>query len=87
MFSELNTLHRIVVLMLFQVAAEPRQLCAGRIAGVEAAVHAVRSVFDHDDSDAILLVDATNATFNSLNRSVALQKYLANVSTISLSSY
>ena len=54
-----------------QVAAGPHQLCAGQIAGTEAAVHAGRSVFDNDDSDAILLVDATNA-FNSLNRSVAL---------------
>ena len=54
-----------------QAAAGPHQLCAGQIAGTEAAVHAVRSVFNHDDSDAILLVDATNA-FNSLNHSVAL---------------
>ena len=54
-----------------QAAAGPHQLCAGQIAGIEAAVHAVRSVFNHNDSDAILLVDATNA-FNSLNHSVAL---------------
>ena len=54
-----------------QAAAGPHQLCAGQIAGTEAAVHAVRSIFNDDDSDAILLVDATNA-FNSLNRSVAL---------------
>ena len=51
-----------------QAAAGPHQLCAGQIAGTEAAVHAV---FNDDDSDAILMVDATNA-FNSLNRSVAL---------------
>ena len=43
----------------------------GQIAGAEAAVNAVRSVFNHNDSDAILLVDATNA-FNSLNLCVAL---------------
>ena len=43
-----------------QAAAGPYQLCAGQIAGTEAAVHAVRSVFNHDDSDAILLVDTTN---------------------------
>ena len=54
-----------------QAAAGPHQLCAGQIAGTEAAVHAVRSVFNHNDSDLILLVDATNA-FNSLNCSVAL---------------
>ena len=54
-----------------QAAAGSHQLCVGQIAGMEDAVHAVRSVFNHNDSDAILLVDATNA-FNSLNRSVAL---------------
>ena len=54
-----------------QAAAGPHQLCAGQIAETEAAVHAVRSVFSHDDNDVILLVDASNA-FNSLNHSVAL---------------
>ena len=54
-----------------QASAGPHQLCAGQIAGTEAAVHAVRSVFSHDDNDAILLVDASNA-FYSLNCSVAL---------------
>ena len=54
-----------------QAAAGPHQLCAGQIAGTEAAVHAVRSVLNHNDSDAILLVDASNP-FNSLNHSVAL---------------
>ena len=44
---------------------------SGQIAGTEAAVHVVRSLFGYADSDAILLVDASNA-FNSLNRSVAL---------------
>ena len=34
-------------------AARPHQLCAGQIAGIEAAVHALRSVFNHNDSDAI----------------------------------
>ena len=54
-----------------QAAAGLHQLCAAQIAGTEAAVHAVSSVFNHNDSDAILLVDATNA-FNSLNCAVAL---------------
>ena len=43
------------------IAAEPHQFCAGQITGTEAAVHAVRSVFSSDDSDAMLLVDASNA--------------------------
>ena len=54
-----------------QAVAGPLQLCAGQIAGTEAAVHVVRSLFNHANSDAILLVNASNA-FNSLNRSVAL---------------
>ena len=49
----------------------PHQVCAAQIAGTEAAVHAVRSVFNHNDSGAILLVDTTNA-FNSLNHFIAL---------------
>ena len=36
-----------------------------------AAIHSVCTLFSHDDCDAILLVDASNA-FNSLNRIVAL---------------
>ena len=55
-----------------QAVAGLRQLCAGQIAGVEAAVHAVRSSFDLDDTEGVLLVDASN-TFNPLNRAVALQ--------------
>ena len=47
-------------------------MCGGQIAGIEAAVHAVRAAFDSSDTEAVLLVDATNA-FNSLNRQVALQ--------------
>ena len=40
-----------------QAAAGPHQLCAGQIAGIEAAVHAVRSCsISHDNNDAILLV-------------------------------
>ena len=46
-------------------------MCGGQISGIEAAVHAVRTAFDSYDTEAVLLVDATNA-FNSLNRQVAL---------------
>ena len=54
-----------------QEAAGSQQLCAGQIAGIEAAVHSMRSIFSNDSTEAVLLVDASNA-FNSLNRQAAL---------------
>ena len=47
------------------------QLCADQQAGCEAAVHAMHQLFNDNDSQAVLLVDATNA-FNTLNRQAAL---------------
>ena len=54
-----------------QEAAGSLQLCASQISGIEAAVHAADLLFKQEDTEAILLVDATNA-FNSLNRLSAL---------------
>ena len=54
-----------------QAAAGPLQTCAGHEAGCEAAVHAMREIFTFDDTEAILLVDASNA-FNAVNRQAAL---------------
>ncbi len=51
-----------------QEATGSREMCVGQISGIEAAVHATRSAFESTKSEAILLVDATNA----LNRKVAL---------------
>ena len=52
-------------------AAGTLQMCAGQIAGCEAAAHSVREHFQESDTEAALLVDASNA-FNTLNRSIAL---------------
>ena len=42
------------------------QVCAGQQAGGEAAVHAMREMFDNTECEAVLLVDAKNA-FNTIN--------------------
>ena len=47
-------------------AAGPLQACAGHRGGVEAAVHAMKDIFDDPNTEAVLLVDASNA-FNSMN--------------------
>ena len=52
-------------------AAGPLQVCAGQEGGCEAAVHAMREIFQKPESEAVLLVDATNA-FNALNRLASL---------------
>ena len=48
------------------------QVCAGQAGGCEAAIHAMRTIFEDDESDAILLIDAANA-FNSINRMTMLE--------------
>jgi len=50
-----------------QASAQSFQLCAGQLAGAEAAIHLVRTLFAFNDCDTILSVDTSNA-FNSLNR-------------------
>ena len=47
------------------------QKCSGLPAGIAAAVRAMQLLYDDDDTEGILLVDAKNA-FNSLNREAAL---------------
>ena len=54
-----------------QLAAGALQTCAGMESGVEAAIHAMSSIFEEEECEAVLLVDAENA-FNRLNREVAL---------------
>lgn len=52
-------------------AAGSFQLCAEQDASNEAAVHAMREVFGDSSTEAVLLVDASNA-FNYLNHQVTL---------------
>ena len=46
------------------------QVCAGQRSGSEAAIHAMREIFEADETEAALLIDASNA-FNSINRAAA----------------
>ncbi|XP_062507224.1 uncharacterized protein LOC134183654, partial [Corticium candelabrum] len=73
-----ETFRRIVAKSIMKVvkgdvcdAAGCLQLCAGQEGGSEAAIHAMRTIFDSEESDCVLLVDASNA-FNALNRRAAL---------------
>ena len=54
-----------------QEAAGSLQLCVGQCVGAEAVVYAMRELFIKPSTEAVLLVDASNA-FNSLNRQAAL---------------
>ena len=47
------------------------QVCAGHKSGSEAAIHAMRNIFEADETDAVLLINASNA-FNALNRAASL---------------
>ena len=43
------------------------QVCAGHESGCEATIHAISQIFNEEDSEAVLLIDASN-TFNAVNR-------------------
>ncbi len=72
-----------------QEASGCTQLCGGQLSGTEAAIHTARKCLESDDSQAILLVDATNA-FNSLNRKAALhniRRICPELATILINTY
>ena len=48
------------------------QVCAGHESGCEAAIHVMSKVFNKEDSEAVLLIDAPYA-FNAVNRKLFLQ--------------
>ena len=72
-----------------QQAAGSLPLCAGLMAGAEAAMHGMNLAFYDQGSDAVLLVDAINA-FNLLNRQPALHniRYLCpSIATVIINTY
>ena len=64
------------------IASGNLQMCAGKQAGCEAAIHAMREIFGEEETDAVLLVDAANA-FNSMNRRALLQNIKVTCPTLS----
>ena len=72
-----------------QEAAGPLQTATGLQGGAEAAIHSMKIIFEHEDTEAVILVDASNA-FNSLNRQAALhniQILCPNFSTVLINTY
>ena len=47
------------------------QVCAGHEGGCESAIHAMKEIFEQHETEAVLMIDASNA-FNSVNRNVFL---------------
>ena len=52
-------------------AARYLQLCTGQEAGCEAATHAMHRIFESNETEEILMVDAENG-FNLINRKALL---------------
>lgn len=65
-----------------QQAAYFLQVCAGQNAGAEAAIHAMCDLFQQDETEAVLLIDADNA-FNSINRKTMLHNISITCSILS----
>ena len=55
-----------------QESVSSLQVCAGQSGGCEAAIYSMCMIYEDEDMDAVLLIDAANA-FNSMNRDAMLQ--------------
>ena len=69
-----EVLRRIAGKVIMRVAKEDvinsvgsLQVCAGQNAGAKAAIHAMHDIYENNDTEAILLIDAENA-FNIPSR-------------------
>ena len=60
-------------------ASGAMQVCTGQKSGGEAAIHAMRNIFEADETDAALLDDASNAFRAVLNVIVKMTILLARV--------
>ena len=72
-----------------QEAVGPLQTCSGLNAGGEAAIHAIKEIFNEEETDGVILVDTSNA-FNNMNRLAALHNIrviCAAISTILINMY
>ena len=56
------------------------QVCAGLRSRSETAVHAMRSIFEEEETDAVLLIDVSNA-FKRVKQSCCASQYKGSVST------
>ena len=54
-----------------QEVVGPLQTCSGLNSGGEAAIHAMKEIFNEEETDGVILVDASNA-FNNMNRLASL---------------
>ena len=66
-----EVIRRIIGKCVSRVGKQDVIDACGHKSGNEAAIHAMHNIFESDETDAALLIDASNA-FNSLNRAAAL---------------
>ena len=55
-----------------QTIGDATQLCLGQKCGIEHAIHSLRETYQQPETEAILLIDASNA-FNALHRKLAMR--------------